>query len=67
MAKRQINLAAMTPAQAARVLNAVSEERVTAAQVKQDVDAGAPVNDDGTLHLVNYGAWLHRQVRDGQS
>lgn len=26
--------------------------------LQSDIEAGAPVNEDGTINLFNYGAWL---------
>lgn len=31
--------------------------------VADDIAAGAPVNADGTLHLIHYTAWLASQVQ----
>ena len=39
--------------------------RMTAADLKVDVDAGAPLNPDGTISLLAYAAWLVREVSDG--
>jgi plasmid maintenance system antidote protein VapI len=50
------NPAALTVEQLARML-AVSEEKV-----REHVAAGAPVGADGTINLVNYAAWLNRQL-----
>jgi hypothetical protein len=30
--------------------------------LRADLAAGAPVNPDGTLHLVRYAAWLVREM-----
>jgi hypothetical protein len=51
-----INPAALTIEQVARML-AVSEEKV-----REHLAAGAPVGADGTVNLVNYAAWLNRQL-----
>lgn len=53
----------LTPAELARLLCAAGATGVTAESIKADVAAGAPTNAGGTLHLVHYGAWLHRQLR----
>ena len=57
-------ITALTPAQAARILAAAGQRRITEAMVKADVDAGAPTNADGTLNLIHYAAWLARQAGD---
>lgn len=55
----------LTPAQAARILAAAGQRRITEAMVKADVDAGAPTNADGTINLVHYAAWLAREASHG--
>jgi plasmid maintenance system antidote protein VapI len=51
-----MNPVALTIEQVARML-AVPEEKV-----RDHVAAGAPVGADGTVNLVNYAAWLNRQL-----
>ena len=38
----------------------LTEERLQA-----DIEAGAPVNADGTVNLVHYAAWLAREADSG--
>ena len=54
----RIDPLAMTVAQAAKVLSAVSSERITEEMICADVEAGAPVTADGRVNLVYYAAWL---------
>lgn len=58
-------ITALTPAQAARILAAAGQRRITEAMVKADVEAGAPTNADGTLNLIHYAAWLAREAAHG--
>ena len=58
-------ITALTPAQAARILAAAGQRRITEAMVMADVDAGAPTNADGTINLVHYAAWLAREAAHG--
>jgi len=56
----------LSAAQLASLLTAAAKSKVTPQMVRGDVAAGAPTNQDGTLHLVHYTAWLLREVaRDG--
>jgi hypothetical protein len=48
----------------AKVLSAVGGRRITEEMVRADIDAGAPVNPDGTMNLVHYAAWLARNVSE---
>ena len=38
---------------------------VTDAMLRADIDAGAPVNADGSLNLVHYAAWLVKEMSAG--
>lgn len=62
MAEPALNPAALTRAQLVKVLTSAggksNEEDVSA-----DLAAGAPVNADGTIHLIHYAAWLARQAQ----
>ncbi|NLE45912.1 MAG: hypothetical protein GX620_14415 [Chloroflexi bacterium] len=46
----------------ARVLSAMGPRPVTVAMLEADIVAGAPVNPDGTVSLVQYAAWLVREM-----
>ena len=58
----RLNPAALVPADAARMLSAVGGRQVTAEQIEADLEAGAPRNPNGTISLVQYAAWLVRQM-----
>ena len=59
---KTLNPAALTVADAAKILTAAGGGAVTAEMIQADLDAGAPTNADGTLNLVHYTAWLAREV-----
>ena len=63
----RIDPLAMTVAQAAKVLSAVSGEWITEEMIRSDVEAGVPVTADGRINLVFYAAWLvqHAQRTPG--
>jgi hypothetical protein len=46
----------------ARILTTLGAMPVSVAMLQADIDAGAPVNADGTMNLVHYAAWLVRNV-----
>ena len=50
---------------AARILSKAGARQITEAMVREDLDAGAPRNPDGTLNLVHYAAWNVRQMAGG--
>jgi len=55
----------MTLQQAVRVLAALGARYATVENIRRDVEAGAPVNADGTINLVHYGAWLVKGLGSG--
>lgn len=46
------------------LLTKVGGHPVTLTMLAEDIDAGAPTNSDGTLHLVHYAAWIVRELAD---
>jgi|GEM_PF-599348 len=57
-----LNPNALSVANAARLLSKVGGGRVTEEMIREDLQAGAPVNADGTINLLHYAAWLVRQA-----
>jgi hypothetical protein len=50
---------------AARLLSKIGGKTISSAMIEADLAAGAPVNADGTIHLVNYAAWLVKETDRG--
>ena len=61
----RLNPAALPVVDAARVLTRLGGKPVTDAMLRADIDAGAPVNADGSLNLVHYAAWLVKEMSAG--
>ncbi len=61
----RLNPAALPVADAARVLTRLGGKAVREEMLRADIDAGAPVNSDGTLNLVHYAAWLVKEMTSG--
>ena len=53
-----LNPAAIEVTQLARMLGLPEKT------LRDHVEAGAPVNPDGTLNLVQYAAWLNRPIEN---
>ena len=53
-----INPLALPIADAAQLLSKAGARQIRAEQIEADVAAGAPTNDDETINLVTYAAWL---------
>ena len=49
----------------ARILSALTSWPITADTIQEDIDAGAPLNADGTMNLVQYASWLVREMARG--
>ena len=65
MSETTPSLTALTVTQMAKVLSAAGGRKVTEEMVRGDIDAGAPVNPDGTINLVHYTAWLAKEMAGG--
>jgi hypothetical protein len=56
------NITKMPQDQLAAVLRAAGAADMTPARIQADLAAGAPVNDDGSMNLLAYGAWMLRML-----
>ena len=65
MSETTPSLTALTVAQTAKVLSAAGGRNISEEMVRADIDAGAPVNPDGTINLVHYTAWLAKEMAGG--
>lgn len=61
-----VNPNALTVEQAAKLLTKVGTAPVTEEQIRADLAAGAPINPDGTINVVHYGAWCVREMQNGR-
>lgn len=59
----KLDVAKLKPKQLADLLSQASGTTITEKHIRTDVAAGAPTNEDGTIHLVRYTAWLVGQVQ----
>ena len=57
-----LNPQALSLEDVARILTASGWKPVTVDMVRDDIDDGAPLNPDGTMNLVQYAAWLVREI-----
>jgi len=61
----RLNPAALSVADAARVLTRLGGGEVTEAMLRADINAGAPTSTDGSINLVHYAAWLVKEMARG--
>lgn len=63
--KSQIDPARLTVDEASKLLSAAYRVTIPTDYIRRDIDSGAPVNRDGTINLINYAAWLLKELDDG--
>ena len=44
------------------LLKRSGSRKATAETIKADIEAGAPLNSDGTINLIEYTAWLIKET-----
>ena len=60
-AKPALNPTTLSVENAAKLLSELGGWPVATEMNRADIDAGAPLNADGTVNLVHYAAWLVRE------
>lgn len=55
----------LLPEDLVRVLKAAGSREISSQRIQADIEAGAPCNPDGTIHLVRYAAWLVKEGAHG--
>lgn len=58
-----LNPTALPPADAAQLFTRLAGQPVTVEMLDADRDAGAPRNADGTINLIQYAAWLTKEMQ----
>jgi hypothetical protein len=61
-----LNPLALSLDSVAGVLSRLSNSSVTLEMLRGDIAAGAPTNEDGTINLVHYAAWLLKEMQRGE-
>ncbi len=46
------------------LLQRAGAKHFTAELLRDDLESGAPVNDDGTINFIEYAAWILRKAND---
>ena len=62
---KSINITAMYRDKLAEILRKSGSRRVSSDTLEADIAAGAPVNEDGTVNLIEYAAWLLKGADSG--
>ena len=43
---------------AVRALKSAGSRTISAEMIEKDIESGLPINEDGTIDLLNYAAWI---------
>lgn len=57
-------LTALTKEKLVKVLTQSGSREASLETIEKDIRAGAPVNEDGTISLLEYAAWLLKEERN---
>ena len=49
----------------ARILSSAGRQPRSGSELREDIDAGAPCNPDGTMNLLHYAAWMAKEMGNG--
>ena len=55
----------ISPDELAQILTAAGSVPITTATIRAHIAAGAPTNDDATLNVIHYTAWLAARLGYG--
>ncbi|MBU6387969.1 MAG: hypothetical protein KGS49_18655 [Planctomycetes bacterium] len=64
--KNPIDPNRLTPEQAAKLLSAAAKIRIPEENIVLDIERGAPTNQDGSINLVHYIAWMVKEMGRGE-
>ncbi|AQT67934.1 hypothetical protein STSP2_01086 [Anaerohalosphaera lusitana] len=61
MSSNAARITAISPKKAAEILRKSGSKFANTETISADIKAGAPVNEDGTINIVEYAAWLVKE------
>ena len=62
----ELNIPKMTKSSFLKVLEHYGCKSMTAEKLDEQIASGAPVNEDGTINIVNYTAWILKELSHGE-
>lgn len=65
MAKEPPRITAIQQDKLMVILRKSGSREVSSETITADIEAGAPVNEDGTINIVEYAAWLLKEAQHG--
>ena len=55
----------LTKEEVVKVLKLSGSRTISLENLERDIEEGAPVNEDGTMDIIAYGAWILKGNRNG--
>ena len=65
MAKEPLKITAIDQDKLMVILRRSGSREVSQETIAADIEAGAPVNEDGTINMIKYAAWLLKEAQHG--
>ena len=65
MGKEPLRITAIQQDKLMVILRRSGSREVSSETIVADIEAGAPVNEDGTINMVEYAAWVCARLADG--
>jgi len=65
MTEETPKITAISPPKLAEILRKSGSREVSDETIAADIEAGAPVAADGTINMIEYAAWLVREMGYG--
>ena len=65
MAKEPLKITAIQQEKLLEILRKSGSREVSPEALAADIEAGAPVNEDGTINMIEYAAWLIKEMHRG--
>ena len=65
MAKEPLKITAIQQEKLLEILRKSGSREVSPGMLTADIEAGAPVNEDGTINMIEYAAWLLKETHRG--
>ena len=65
MTEETPKITAITPKKLAEILRKSGSREVSDETLAADIEAGSPVAENGTMNMIEYAAWLVREMSRG--
>ena len=65
MTEETPKITAISPKKLAEILRKSGSREVSDETIAADIEAGAPMAEDGTINMIEYAAWLVREMGYG--